>query len=682
MLVCVLLAAVTLAVFWQVRLHDFINYDDQDYVTANAPVQRGITWEGLLWAFQTNHAANWHPLTWLSHMLDAQLFGLNPAGHHLTNVFFHIANTILLFLLLRRATGATGRSAVVAGLFALHPLHVESVAWVAERKDVLSTFFGLLALGAYCRYAEVRGGDAEGRNPKAERTPKSETRSQRPGPQVPHPPGLSHRPASSVPHPALRPWYALSLVFFAFSLMSKPMLVTLPFLMLLLDWWPLDRWRPAPKPWGAIRPLLLEKVPFLVLAALSGLATLLVQQAAMTYYRQLPLGFRVANAAISYARYLGKTFWPVDLAVFYPHPVRWSALAVTGSVLLVILISALAWWGSRRRPYLLAGWLWFLGLLVPVLGVVQVGVQAMADRYTYLPLVGIFIMLAWGSADCLGAGRLWTGLGVAAGSVTLVLCAALTCHQLRFWRNTETIFKRAIAVTRDNWVAHSNLALLALLRYQDTQRGSPAQQVVSLDSARSGTLPGYSATRDFLGEVIFHCQATLRANLGFPDARITMAKALTEMGQLDEARAQLEIVLRLDPKSADARENLAEILLRQGRVADAINEYRAALKLKPDWQEVLNNLAWLLATHPRPEIRNGLEAVSLAERACALTSHTNFWFLQTLAAAHAERGNFGQAVASAEEARRLAIASGQSSPLATAERRLQLYRSGQPYREP
>ena len=321
----------------------------------------------------------------------------------------------------------------------------------------------------------------------------------------------------------------------------------------------------------------------------------------MAYYRQLSFPARTANAVVSCARYLGKTFWPQDLAVFYPHPAHWPALAVAGAALLLGMISLLALWGARRRPYLLVGWFWFLGLLVPVLGLVQVGVQAMADRYTYLPLVGIFILLAWGGAECLAAWRVPARAGIAAAALLLILCAALTRSQLRFWRNTETIFTHAIAVTQNNWVAHYNLAFLALHRYQDTQRGSVEKQVVHLDSELPG--PGETGTppRDYLEEVIHHCQQTLQSKPGFPDAHVTLAKALTEKGRLDEARAHLEMAIRLDPKNADARQNLAEILHRQGRVADAVDGYQAALKLKPDWQEVLNNLAWLLATHPSPE---------------------------------------------------------------------------------
>ena len=346
------------------------------------------------------------------------------------------------------------------------------------------------------------------------------------------------------------------------------------------------------------------------------------------------------------------------------------------------------------------GWFWFLGLLVPVLGLVQVGMQSMADRYTYLPLVGIFIVVAWAAAEWLEAFPALAWSMAAAGVLALGACAALTRAQVGVWLNTETLFTHALAVTRDNWLAHYNLALLALRRYQDTQHGALERQLVRLESAAprppgapppvppssapANPQPGGTTSptpRDYLEEVILHCQATLEVQPGFPDPRVTLAKALTEQGRLDEARAQLKCAIRLDPKSAEAHQNLGEILHRQGRVKEAIVEYRAALKLRPDWTEVLNNLAWLLATHPSPDVRDGAEAVRLAEHACRLSSHTNLWFLHTLAAAYAENGAFPQAVEAADQARRLALATAQTGLVATAVSRLERYRSGRPYRE-
>ena len=464
--------------------------------------------------------------------------------------------------------------------------------------------------------------------------------------------------------------------------MSKPMLVTLPFLLLLLDYWPLGRWQPESGAGRKARHLLLEKAPFLILSILSIFATLHVQQAAMSFYRQLPFPLRAANAVISCARYLGKTLWPEALAVFYPLPAHWPAWAVVGSALLVAAISVLALVLSRKRPYLPVGWFWFLGLLVPVLGLVQVGVQSMADRYTYLPLVGIFIILAWAGTECLEALRISIKPRIAAAVLLLGLCAAVTHSQLRFWRNTETIFTHATAVTQDNWLAHYNLALLALRHYQDTQRSSVEKQVLTLGATPGSPSESGPAPRDYLTEIIYHCQETLRSKPGYPDPLVTLAKALTEQGRIDEARAQLELAARLDPKNAETHQNLAEILQRQGRVADAIVQYKAALELRPDWEPVLNNLAWILATHPGTAVRNGAEAVRLSRRACALTSRTNLWFLHTLAAAYAESGDFPQAVAAAEEARRLAAASDRPELANLAETRLELYKARQPLRMP
>jgi hypothetical protein len=387
LLICIFLSAVVLVVFWQLRNADFINFDDALYVTRNSNIQNGITIEGIRWAFATGHAANWHPATWIFHMLDVQLFGVQARWHHLTNLVFHIANTLLLFLVLFRMTKALWKSAFVAALFALHPLHVESVAWVAELKDVLSAFFWMLTMGAYCYYVER--------------------------------PGL-HR-------------YLVVVLFFIIGLMAKPMLVTLPFVLLLLDYWPLHRfqqtgsnqrdWDAGMIPvsgvrfggegvrteepsdftcrWDFIRPLLLEKVPLFVLAALSGIVTYIVQQkgGAVESGEALSLTARMANAFVSYVSYIGAMIWPADLAVLYPHPRSLPAIQVVGSMFLLAAITAAVFAKVKRMPYLATGWIWYVITLVPVIGIVQVGIQARADRYTYLPLIGLFIMAGWGFSE-------------------------------------------------------------------------------------------------------------------------------------------------------------------------------------------------------------------------------------------------------------------------------------------
>ncbi len=455
---------------------------------------------------------------------------------------------------------------------------MESVAWVAERKDVLSTFFGLLAIRAYACYAEkskVQSPTSKVPRPESGvRNPKSDVQGS----------GFEIQGSSGLQLPS---WvlYVLSLGLFAFSLMSKLMLVTLPFLLLLLDYWPLDRWQPGSGAGRKARYLLLEKTPFLILSVLSIMATLHVQQAAMSFYRQLPF-------------------------------------------------------------------------------------------------LGIFIILAWAGSELLEALHIPFRPRLAFAGLLLALCAALTHSQVQFWHSTETLFTHAIAVTQDNWLAHYNLALLNLRRYQDTQRGPVENQVLLPGTTpRRSTAPG-PAPRDYLAEIIFHCQETLRSKPGYPDPLVTLAKALIEQGRIDEARVQLELAARLDPNNAETHQNLAEILQRQGRVADAIIEYKAALKLRPDWEPVLNNLAWMLATHPGSEVRNGAEAVRLAQRACELTSRTNLWFLHTLAAAYAESGDFPQAVSAAEEARRLAAVSNRPELANLAETRIELYKAHRPMRSP
>ncbi|MHC4302257.1 MAG: glycosyltransferase family 39 protein, partial [Planctomycetota bacterium] len=425
----------TLAVYWQVHDYGFVNFDDPDYVRKNPKVQSGITLDGIKWAFTTGHAANWHPLTWLSHMLDCQLFGASPGWHHLTNLLLHIANTLLLFAVLKRMTGTLWRSAFVAALFALHPCHVESVAWISERKDVLSTLFWMLTMAAYVRYV--------------------------------------NRPRVSS--------YLLVLLTFALGLMAKPMLVTLPFVLLLLDYWPLGRFqdRPpvehAPQPGarmlGHLLPkrtfylLLLEKIPFLVVTAASSVITFIVQRqiGAVATARQFPLISRIANTFASYLMYIRKMFWPSPLAMFYPYPPK-ADLMLQAAVAIPVLvsISLVVLYLMRSRKYLLTGWLWYLGTLVPVIGLLQVGDQAYADRYTYIPFIGLFIIIAWAVPDVLAKWRFRkTAFAVAAAVILLALSVA-TYFQQSCWRDTITLCEHAIKVTRDNYKAHFSMMAVLL----------------------------------------------------------------------------------------------------------------------------------------------------------------------------------------------------------------------------
>ena len=475
--------------------------------------------------------------------------------------------------------------------------------------------------------------------------------------------------------------------------MSKPMLVTLPCVMLLLDYWPLGRLYPLSfrsllrseaAAWqaSALLKLLIEKAPYLALAVLSSIVTLLVQQKAMLFYKNLPVPARAANALLSYVRYLEKALWPRELAVLYPHLGRWPVTLVIAAALLLLAISGVALASFRKRPYLAVGWFCFLGMPVPVLGLVQVGVQSMADRYTYLPLVGIFIMAVWASAEAMSWAKAPARIGVAVAAVLLAACAARTWSQVQLWRDTETLFTHAAAVTRGNWVAHYKLALVALQGYESAERKAVEDQLFKLQPTPPPRRAGGAEARDYLEEVISHCQTALRLEPRVVDVHVTLAKALTESGRLEEARAQLEAAIHIDPSNADAWENLAEILYRQGYAKEAVAEYRAALALSPDWEEVLNNLAWVLATHPEPEVRDGAEAVRLAERACRLSGHTNLWFQHTLAAAYAERGDFAKAIGAAERACQLAKASGRDELAKTAAVRLELYKAGRRPRAP
>src|SRR5579862_3504181 len=422
--ICLLLALITVLVYWPVRHADFLVFDDPDYVTYNSHVQAGLTWAGVKWAFTSWYASNWHPLTWLSHMLDSSLFGPNASASHIINVLFHTANVLLLFLLLYRATNKLWPAAFVAALFAWHPLHVESVAWVSERKDVLSTFFGLLSLLAYVGYAQK----------------------------------------FKVQSSKFNVDYVLAIVFFALGLMAKPMLVTLPFVMLLLDFWPLERIRSFATVTDRARAqyasLLFEKIPFFALTIASSIITYLAQRGeAVMSFEQRPLGLRLANAAVAYVEYLAKTFWPAHLAVIYPLPHEIPSWQVVATALLLTGVTVFAWCMRRNAPYLLVGWLWFLGTLVPVIGIVQVGGQALADRYAYVPLIGIFLAITWGAADLIARFRVQTALTAAIAAVVLMGSAAATERQLTFWDNSEKLFRHALDITTGNAIAHVNLGV-------------------------------------------------------------------------------------------------------------------------------------------------------------------------------------------------------------------------------
>jgi protein O-mannosyl-transferase len=636
-LVCLLLAVAVAAVYWPALDCDFVQFDDPDYVTANPHIQNGLSWPMAAWAFRSGYAANWHPLTWLSHALDVQLFGLNPEGHHATSMAWHLANSIVLFLLLRSLTGAQWRSAAVAGLFAVHPLHVESVAWVSERKDVLSTFFWLLTVAAYVRYAQ--GGKV---------------------------------------------FYGLSLFCFILALMAKPMVVTLPFVLLLLDYWPLGR---LANPSGqTIGRLLLEKAPFLLLAIASCVITFLVQQHAgvMSPLTKISIGARLDNMPVAYERYMGRTFWPGSLAAFYPHPRFWPPWRLITAIALLAGITVWAVWRRRSQPYLAVGWFWFLGMLVPVIGLVQVGNQAMADRYAYLPIAGIFIMTVWGAWELLSG---WPGGKSAAAilaSLAIASCAALTWRQAHFWKNTVTLFVHASEITADNYDAFYNLGRYwqhkgdtarAAAYYQKSLQAKP-------DYALAHNNLGYILLQDGkTGAAIEQFEAALQSQPVYPEACYNLGRAFLTSGQPEKATEYLQKALGMDPNVPEINYYLGEALLQQGQVAAAVASYQRALELRPDYVAACKSLAWLLATCPAAQFRDGALAVALARHAEQLTGGRDVPVLETLAAAHAEAGDFAGALATARQARQLADAQTNRALVNIIDNQAQRYGRGSPWRD-
>jgi tetratricopeptide (TPR) repeat protein len=617
------LAAVTLALYWPIAAHDFVNYDDPDYVTANPHVQTGLNWENVLWAFTTGHASNWHPLTWLSHMLDAQLFGQWPGGHHVVSLVFHAANTLFLLLFLNCLTGRLWRSAMVAALFAWHPLHVESVAWVSERKDVLSMFFALLSLWAYAKYAATTS--------KAYPAATS--------PQTSHAP----RFANSA--------YWLALALFALGLMSKPMLVTLPCLMLLLDFWPLARWHGSEnQPATLWRRLVLEKAPFFLLAVGSGVVTFLVQQKGGAVSTSISLAARAGNAVVSYARYLGKTFWPDDLSVLYPHPGHWPMASVIGSIILVLMISGLAFVLRRRRPWWFVGWFWFLGTLVPVIGLVQVGIQSMADRYTYLPHIGLFIALVWGLCEWLAErpGRI-QALALAT-AVSLVACALFTLRQVRFWHDSETLFRQAVQVTASNYLAFNNLGFYLSARGKVDEAMRCYEQSLKINPFYEDALNNLGhalAGRKRYADAITFYQRALRVRPDHVEVHNNLGNALSDTGQTDEAIGHYRFVLERLPDHADAHNNLGIALAMKGQLAEAVPHFRAAIRLKPGYASAHSNLGNALAVQRQLDAAAGEYREALRLNPADAQAHNN------LGNVLAEQGDLDEAVRHYNEALRL-----------------------------
>ena len=538
------LAALTIALFWSLRTADFIRLDDPGYVQTNPYVNAGFSTSALAWAWTTGHAANWHPLTWMSHMLDVEMFGLWAGGHHLTNVVLHALNSALLFLLLYRTTGLIGRSAIVAALFAAHPMHVESVAWIAERKDVLSTLFWLLTMLAYVAW--------------------------------------SKRPAAGR--------YLLICLCLTAGLLSKPMLVSLPFVLVLFDLWPLGRWNGT---LGGLRPRILEKLPLFALAVASSIVTLVVQQrgGAMTTLDLLPLTTRVANAAVAYARYLGKLFWPADMAIFYPYREdlpTWWALA---SLAILLALSVVAYRARRDRPYVTTGWFWFAGTFVPVIGLIQVGTQAIADRYTYVPYIGAFIALVWAGAAFTSKLRVPAAAAGAVAAVAIAACAVLTVAQVSVWQSNATVWRHAVAVTTGNYVALNEVGMLV------------AAEGRHIDALQ-------------------YFEQSSRAKPEFAEVRNNLGLTYIQIGRLQDALTEYERALRLKPSFPEAEHNYGFALMSAGRLEEAERHFRKSIQLRPEFPSAYNNLGMLLASQSR--LDEAIAAFKEAVRLDPQNAHPRF----------------------------------------------------------
>ena len=615
--ICISLAALTWVVFGQTLRHDFINYDDPRYVYEDTNISRGLSFSGISWAFTHIHSMNWHPLTTISHMLDCQLYGLKAGWHHFTNVLLHTVAAILLFLALQQMTGALWRSAFVAALFAIHPLRVESVAWVAERKDVLSGVFFMLTLITYVHYTR-----------------------------------------------ATSTWRYLIVAFvFALGLMSKPMLVTLPFVLLLLDYWPLERIRGQPsvvsggrsvssRRWFGVSGLVAEKIPLVALATVSSVITFMVQKGALGETAELPIKTRINNAAVSYVTYLWQMFWPARLSVFYPHPEnRLPPWQIMLSVLLLLSISAAAIALRKQLPYFITGWLWYLGMLVPVIGLVQVGWQGHADRYTYLPQIGLYILIAWSVTDFTAS---WRHHGEILGAAAAVILGALSWQawiQTSCWRDSETLFTHALAVTSNNDVAENNLGIVRL------QQGK-LDEAVSLMQSAVDLRPDNSPAQE------------------------NLAKALLQKGQVTDALIHYRKLMELQPDNIEIHNIVGTVLVQQGHITEGVEEWEKVLLIRPDNGNALNNLAWVFATSPDDSLRDGSRAVQLAEQATRISGSRMAMVWRTLAAAYAENGRFVDAIQTAQRAIELARNQGNAALAAELQNTIALYETGKPLRDP
>lgn len=715
-----LLILLTACAFWPVLNADFINFDDPEYIINNKNVQAGLQPASIRWAFTTFHASNWHPLTWLSLMLDCEIYGQNPHGYHATNLLLHIVNVLLLFAVLRMTTGMIVRSAVVAALFAVHPLHVESVAWIVERKDVLSTMFWLLTVAAYIHYA---------RRPTLAR-------------------------------------YLIVVFLFACGLMSKPMLVTLPFTLFLLDYWPLRRvaaevqdprrQKLAPRtsqpvvPATSIKLLLAEKLPLLTLSAASCFITIQAQKSAMTAL-ELPLHLRIMNALVAYVTYIFKMLWPVELSIFYPHPDAKVPIAAAAGAALVLLVITLGVLRTKHDRYWAVGWFWYLGTLVPVIGLIQVGAQANADRYTYVPLIGLFVALVWGISDWMQRRHYSETLLQALAVVSIAACALMCWNQSRYWIDGLTLWQHALDQDENNYQAHYSVAvnyakhgqweeaarhtaaamrnfppqlrrrlqLGKLLIEQGQVEAGIKELTQSLESNprdanahyELGTIwetqgkldlavdhfrqavrikPDFAAAlnslglilmqRDEIAAAIDHFQSSLRADPADSDILHNLGIAFEISGRIRESLPLYQRAVDLEPKNANYRFSLGFALQENGDRMAAAREFQAGLELDPQWLTTAHQAAWDFATQESSPRMNALTALLLAQRMCAATQYQQASLLDTLAAASANLQRFEDAVKYAQLAAQCAASSPQQELRGQIRGRLQLYEAHKPFR--
>lgn len=740
--ICIVLAVITLAVFWQTVQYEFVNSDDNIYIYENPFVQRGLTWAGLHWAFTYGEIGHWHPLTWLSHMLDCQMYGLDAGGHHLTNVLLHTTSVILLFLVLRQMTGMVWRSAFVAAIFAVHPLRAESVAWISERKDVLSGLFFMLTLLMYFRYV--------------------------------------HSPRS-----ILR--YSAVLIAFTLGLLSKNMLVTLPFVLLLLDFWPLKRFSDfAPE---VVFRLTVEKVPLFLLTVASCVMTALVPEKVDTDIH-LPFVLRMENAIVSYITYLWQMIYPSGLACLYPNPTSHLPVwQVVGAMGLLLGISAVVLFVHKSYPWLMVGWLWYLGMLIPVIGIVQISYYAHADRYTYLPQIGIYIAITWAAAEL---AEKWQVRHIVLGNMmsgVIVLLMACAWKQTTYWKNSEMLWRHTLAVTSNNSIAHNNLGTALAKNGHLDEAISEFQKALMINSnnpeiyynlgiafAQKGQLdqaaleyqnavainPNYMAAYCDLGnallqkghadEAVQEFQKALAINPGYALAHYDLGNVLAQKGQINEAIQEFQKAVAINPNYSQAHNNLGNLLLQKGQVDDAIREYKKTLAFSPNDAETYYNLgvalaqngqedeafleyqkalainphyamaycnlgnlllrkgrvddaigqfqkalivqpgfvaaydslqhiAWVMATSPDSHLRNGTKAVDLAQQEDRLTGNNNLMALATLAAAYAEIGEFVEAIANAQHALQLASSQNDPAMIFALQAQLKCYQAGSPFRD-